>query len=531
MAKNYFTAVDIGTNAVKILQLELTQAGIVIVNSGMEKYPRQSAVERISDEVVIEALSQLMRRGLFRTKPVAMSIPRYLVTVKGLSGLPASATVDDIDRMIPIQLGTELPFPISDSIYDSYNLQRSSDGISLEVVAAKKASAQRCVDIAEKIGLKLEVIVPSAFATYAVVFDKHKDQLAGRTIAVADIGAGITDICIIQHGRLAFSRSFALGGNNLTQAFEQEYELSFQEAEERKQKANLETSDRNALTRRWAENLSTQILQSFRAFTGEDRVDNINSLWLCGGSSQVTGLGEYLSDKLGMEVNIWNPLQGIGGKPVEETMQNGMSVALGIGVIALEGKKRAPTVNANLLPREIKERAEKVRQKVTIFTVAFIALLILVGASLVFIAWRHSQQVSYRKITDQIKTLEQKEETLKVRAALENSILMQQVMIPYVTPLEVLREISDKLPDRGKIALTSLNIDRKGKVTMSVEASSHADISEMIQVLSKIKLLDRANLFTEVKHGSISRTTKDNRPIFQVQIACALNEKAMQEVQ
>lgn len=527
MARNQITTIDIGTNSVKALQVELTDAGLRIVNYGAESYPRQSATERVSDDLVMDTLSELMRKRLLRTKPVAMSIPRYSVTIKGLSGLPASATDENLDKMVPIQVGPELPFPIADSVYDSYNLQRSGDNISLEVVATKKSSIQRYTFIADKIGLKLKAIIPSSFATYAVIFERYKDELVGRNIAVADIGAGMTDIFVIEHGRLASSRSFSYGGNNLTQAFEREYGLEFSAAEEQKiGKASLRSDEDNAITKRWADSLSMQISQSLLAFAGEDRITKIDSLWLCGGSSQVPGLEEYLANKLDIKVSLWNPLQGIESEDIEETQQRRLSVALGIGIIGLDGAKRTPTVNANLLPKEIKEREQRARQKVKMVIASVLALLIVTGAVLSYSSWRSSKIAQYEQMTKRIKAIEQKEELKAARTSLENSILMQQVMTPYITPLEILREMSDKLPDRKRVALTTLNVDKKGRVSMGIEASSHADISEVIQVLNEMKFFDKTELFSEVKHGAITKTTKDKRPIFQVQILCTLNEKA-----
>jgi type IV pilus assembly protein PilM len=531
LAKNRITTIDIGTNSVKVLQLELSQSDIMIANFGVEHYPRQSASDKLSDEVVIDTLSHLLREKVISTKPVAMSIPRYLVTVKNLIGLPASASEDDIKKMVPIQVEPELPFSIAESVQSSYNIQRSQDGISLEVVAAKKSSVQRYLDISDELGLKLSAIIPSSLATYAVVFDQFKESLSGKTIAVADIGAGMTDICIIEHGRLAFSRSFPLGGNNLTDAFQKEYGLAdFQQAEERKLRdANLLTNDENP-AHRWADNMTTQLSRSFLAFRGERSSDNVDSLWLCGGGSRLTGLDTYLADKLKMPVNPWNPLSKIQSQKPDEDLQWSMSVPLGLGIIGMVGATRVPTVNANLLPKEISQREERARQKIRMYVFAILAFVVIAGAGLGFIGWRSSKAAEIQKMTAKLETLEKKEVIHSAKSALENSILMQKMVAPYVTPLEVLREMSNKLPDRKKVALTNLSIDTKGKLTMGVEATSHGDISEMIQILSEIKLLDEVNLFDEVKHGVISRVTKDNRPILQVQVACALNQDAMQEI-
>ena len=529
MAKDYITTIDVGTNSVKVLELELTQSGIVIVNSGVESYPRQSAADKVPEEAVIDALIHLFQSKGFRTKPVAMSVPRHIVTVKTLSDLPASAKDEDIGKMVPIQVEPELPFAIADAVYSYYNVQRSPGSVSLEVVATKRASVERYTDIAERLGLKLKTIIPSSFATYAVVFDQLKQQLSGRTVAVADIGAGMTDFCVIKHGRLAFSRSFGFGGNNLTQAFEKEYGIPFQEAEEKKiAEADLRSAEANTLAHQWAEGLALQIVQSFRAFTGQNG-NGFDGLWICGGSSLLPGLGDYLADKLKTQISLWNPLQGSEAESLPESLQVGSSVALGLGIIGIGSTEGVRTVDANLLPREVRERAERARQKMKLFAVAALAALIVIAAGVGFLGWRRSRALEYQSLTDKLAKVESREEAHKAKAALENSILMQRAMTPYVTPLEVLREMSGKLPDRRKIALTSLSIDKKGKVTMNVEANSHADVSEMIQILSEVELLDKVKLFDDVKHGAISKVTKEKRPLLQVQIACALNQDAMQE--
>ncbi len=531
LAKEHITTVDIGTNSVKVLQLDMTQSGITIVNSGERSYPRRSATERIPDEVVIDTLSQLFKDRVIRTKPVAIAVPRQLVTVKKLAGLPTTATDEEIDKMVPIQVDSELPFAIGESIYSTYNLQRSPEGISLEVVAAKEAAIQRYVYIADQIGLKLTAIIPSSFATYGLIFDQFKEQLTGRTVAVAEIGAGMTDICVIRHGRLDFSRSFTSGGNNLTQSYEMQYKLSFQEAEERKiNEADLRSAEEDSPVHKWASNLALQIDQSLRAFRGDNGNDGIDSLWLCGGGSLTPGLDDYLASKLDLSVDVWNPLKGIEGNLPEEGSNNGLSVALGLGVIGSAGEQRTPTVNANLLPEEISQRAQRARRKITMLLAAAAAIVVIVGGSLAFMTWSHSKKALKEDVRSRLAILEQKKETSEARTALENSILMQQVMTPYVAPLEVLRELSNSLPDRKQIALNTLIIDKKGKVTMSVEANSHADVSKVILTLSELQLLDNVKLFDEVKHGSISKVTKNKRQILQVQIACLLNQDAMQEI-
>jgi type IV pilus assembly protein PilM len=533
LARNQITTVDIGTNSVKIMQLGLTQKGLIVMNSGLMAYPRSSAVEKVSDDVIVDTITQLIREKGFKTNHVSLSIPRHFVTVKGLSGLPASANEEELERMIPMQIETELPFPIEESIYSAYNFQNSRDSISLEVVATKKSSVERYVDIAEKVKLKLKSIIPSIFATYAIVFDQFKDDLANKSIGVADIGAGGTDMCIIQHGRMAFSRSFTHGGNNLTNMFEKEYGLSFEDAERQKiTEASLHSELMDPLATQWADNLATQITQSVRAFTGKDAGEGIDGLWLCGGSSQIPGLDNYLSERLGIDVRPLDHLNSVESylvKKEEVLSEKILTVNLGLGIIALGGKDRAQTVNVNLLPKEIIERAKQARKKLMIIFSTALAVIILAGAGWGIIAWRNSSTKSLKEMNAQIQKLEKDVVIAHAKESLEKSILMERIMVPYVTPLEVLREMHEKLPNRDKIALTSFQLDKTGKLTISIEAMSHADIGETLRVLNDMKFSETSNLFSDVKNGTISKITKDNKPILQVQIICTFNKEKIQE--
>lgn len=527
MAKNQITTVDIGTNSVKILQLALTESGLIILNHGMKKYPRQSATEKVSDDTIIDTLKQLIEERGFNTKNIALSIPRHLVTVKSLSGLPSSVTDEELDKMVSIQIEPELPFPIAEAVYSTYNVQKLQDGISLEIVASKRSVIDRYIYLSERAGLKLKTIIPSAFAVYGLVFDQFKDELPGRNIAVVESGAGETDFCVIQHGRLSFSRSFTYGGNNLTQLFEKAYNVPFDEAEAKKL-AFASIDEQN--TQQWADMFSIQIMQSIRAFSGKE--SNIDYIWLSGGCSNIPGLPEYLTSKLGIEVQPIPHMPNIRHLPGLDELppESSITVNLGLGLIGMAGSSRTPTVNVNLMPRDIIEKAKRTRKKILIALVSLIIASIISLATWKVVDWQQSKIALAKSLENKVQTLLNDPETKSAKESLERSILIEQVVKPYVTPLEILREMSEKLPDRQRVALTSLTIDKNGKVTMNVEAMSHNDIGEMIQTLSEIRIYEDVSLFTDVKHGTISKVTKENRPILQVQIICNLNQGESQEV-
>jgi Tfp pilus assembly protein PilN len=69
-------------------------------------------------------------------------------------------------------------------------------------------------------------------------------------------------------------------------------------------------------------------------------------------------------------------------------------------------------------------------------------------------------------------------------------------------------------------------LDRTQKITINVEANSHAEISDLISKL------DRSGLFADVKSGQISTTEKQKgKQILQAQITCKLSDNAVKYTQ
>jgi len=181
-----------------------------------------------------------------------------------------------------------------------------------------------------------------------------------------------------------------------------------------------------------------------------------------------------------------------------------------------------------MLPLEILEKAKILRRKVLIAVSSFMAVLVLVGAVWLFIGWQNSKNEQYEAIKDKLKKLNKDVVTIQAKEALEKSILMDKIMVPYVTPLEILREMHEKMPNRERISLSSFDLGKNGKLVISLVAMSHADVGETVQILSDMTVSNDQKLFSEVKNGAVSKITKDNKPILQVQITCTLKKEIQQ---
>ena len=533
MAKNQIVSIDIGTSAIKLVQLEQTPAGIRLVSAGIEAYPHTTPMTEIPIEVISETLQRLWRRVGGRSASVVLSIPRLSVTTRRLTNLPAAATDDQLSNLVAMQAETELPFRVEDAIYDHHDVHRSEDGISVELIAARRETVQQQIDYLKPLGITPKGVMPSTLATSALAgIVNHKDNSSAEMTMVVDIGAGRTDLCLLAGDVLRFSRSFPIGGNNLTHLYQQETGSDFEIAERRKimdAALNPQLQAANP-SYEWADGL---VVELKRSINGAKRELNINGdrivreIWLCGGGARISGLTGYIADRLDVPVLLWQPLDGF--KEVWDKQRSDaqsvdgfsdtLAVALGLGVNALTSQ-----ISLDLLPSEEKVKLTQAQQRKRMLMAVAAGLVLLVGLGLGGLTQSRIHQAKIVALDGAIRNINQAESNAK--RTLTKDLAIVNLLAPRVSPLDIVRELSVRFADRTKVAWTTLNITRlddlaRAKITFNIEAQSHQDVSQIISTMAQ------SGVFTNIKSGQVTSIERDKRPIFQAQITCNLSKDAI----
>lgn len=552
MAKKLATAIDIGTDSVKVVQLQNTSSGINIVNFGMARYPRADADAEVSDDVIVNTLRNVLSQAKIKAKSVVISIPRILVTAKKLNfhTQTSALTDEEINEMVALQAEVEIPFGAGNAIYNHHNIQKSPEGMSAELVAARKETIAWYMGILKSSDLQADAVLPSTYAVGALALNQlisdnvpatqeAVDERNGNTTMVIDIGAGYTDLCILRSNRIAFSRSFPIGGDLITKTYAKEQGLSFEDAEEYKiANASLESHAPAATpTYEWASKLSGELQRSIQAF-GRDtlgfvsdantelrqkrRSERIDSIWMCGYGATIRGLDRYITDSLEIPTKLWNPLAAFESNLPEkppESLKYSFAVSLGLALNTFTNQ-----ITVNLLPVEEAQRKEKAKQRFFTLSYAAAALILIVGIFVGVNSWISSRNIQLAEISAKLQNVQKSSEQNK--NLLLDDLVMTTMLSPRISPLDVLKELSEQFPDRTKIALTNFTLDRTQKITINVEANSHTEISNLISKLG------RSGLFTAVNAGQISTTEKQkDKQVLQAQITCKLSDDATKYVQ
>ena len=535
MAKNQIVTIDIGTSAIKLVQLEQTAAGIRLVNAGIEAYPYTTPTTEIPIEVISETLQRLWRRVGGRSASVVLSIPRLSVTTRRLTNLPAAATDDQLSNLVAMQAETELPFRVEGAIYDHHDVHRSEEGISVELIAARRETVQQQIDYLKPLGITPQGVMPSTLATSVLAgIVNDKDDSSAEMTMVVDIGAGRTDLCLIAGKVLRFSRSFPIGGNHLTHLYQQETESDFEIAERRKimdaaLNQHLQTTNPSY---EWAERLVAELTRSINGAKRELNINGdrlVSEIWLCGGGARLSGLTGYIADRLEVPVLLWNPLdafkevwdeQGSDAQAVDG-FSDTLAVALGLGVNALTSQ-----IPLDLLPSEEKVKLTQAQQRKRTLMAVAAGLVLLIGLGLGGLTQSRIHQAKIVALDGAIRNISQAESNAK--RTLTKDLAIVNLLEPRVSPLDIVRELSVRFSDRTKVAWTTLNITRlddleRAKITFNIEAQSHQDVSQTISTMAQ------SGAFTNIKSGQVTSIERDKKPIFQAQITCNLSKDAIHQ--
>ena len=535
MAKNQIVSIDIGTSAIKLVQLEQTASGIRLVNAGIEAYSETNPTVAISTDVISETLERLWRRMGGRGTSVALSIPRLSVTSRRLINLPAAATDDQLSNLVAMQAETELPFRVEGTIYDHHDARRSEDALSVELIAAKRETVQQQIDYLKPLGLAPTSVIPSTLATSVLAgVVNHKDDGSTEMTMVVDIGAGRTDLCLMEGDGLRFSRSFPIGGNHLTHLYEHETGADFELAENRKivNAALDQQSESDASSYEWAEGLVAELRRSINGAKrelniNEDRI--VSEIWLCGGGARIRGLAAYIADRLEVPARFWNPLDAF--QEVADTQRSNfqavdsfgdtLAVALGLGINVLTSR-----ISLDLLPSEEKVKLTQAQQRKRTLMAVAAGLVLLVGLGLGGLTLSEVHQSKIVTLDGAIRNISLAESNAK--RTLTKDLAIVNLLAPRVSPLDIVRELSVRFADRTQVAWTTLNISRlddpeRAKITFNIEAQSHQDVSQTISMMAQ------SGVFTSIKSGQVTSIERDKKPIFQVQITCNLAEDAIQQ--
>lgn len=314
-ASEEVVGVDIGTRSIKLVQLKQVKDRYHLVNLGIGQLPPEAIVDHaiMDSAAVAECVRNLVESQFIKTKNVATSVSGHAVIVRNI--FMAAMTEEEVEASIEWEAEQYIPFEISDVNLDFQILgpdPRDPAQIKVLLVAAKKDFIGEYLSVFHECGLTPIVMDIDCFAienAFQANYDQEED-----VVALVDIGASSMNINILQDGRTVFTRDIQAGGNMFNDEIQKRIGLNSEEAERAKLGARLDDVQPGMVEEIVADSMAhlvQEVQRSLDFFTATSSDSKVERVYLSGGVAKTPGLIEVLGNKLGIPVEIMNPLRNV----------------------------------------------------------------------------------------------------------------------------------------------------------------------------------------------------------------------------
>jgi len=309
---------DIGSSAVKAVELKPSGKGYRVIAFGMEPVPPDAIV----DGAIIDAgsVADAIRRVFdgnkaFKSKEVCASLSGNAVIVKKIT-LPVM-TENELSESIYWEAEQYIPFDIQDvnldyQIVDPGTGADARGSMDVLLVAAKKEKIADYTSVIAQSGRTSVIVDVDAFALQNA-FEVNYGLEAG-VVVLLNAGASAININILQGNQSVFTRDISMGGNAYTEAVQKELDLPFEAAEQLKKGIPVDGAtfeEAQPVLHAVTENVLLEIQKTFDFFKATASSDQIDRIMLSGGASRVDGFREMVQQRFNAPVEEFDPFRAV----------------------------------------------------------------------------------------------------------------------------------------------------------------------------------------------------------------------------
>jgi len=342
--KTPLLGVDISSTSIKLLELSKSGNRYRVEAYAVEPLPPNSVVEKnITDvELVGEAVGRAVKKSTSRLKAAACAVAGSAVITKVIT-MPADLTEEEMESQIQVEADQYIPYPLEEINLD-FEVQQASetepDRVNVLLAASRSDNVDVRVAALELGGLTAKVVDVEAFALENSVGLVARDDPNefGTLIAVADIGATMTTLSVMDNFNIIYTREQMFGGRQLTEEIMRRYGLSYEEAGLAKRQGGLPDNYEPELLEPFKYSMVQEVNRALQFFFSSSKYGAVDSIILAGGCASIPGATEMIQEKTGTTVRAANPFAN-------------MSVASGIRAEALANDAPALMIACGLALR------------------------------------------------------------------------------------------------------------------------------------------------------------------------------------
>ena len=511
--------VDFGETSVKVAVLQTTFRQASLVDFIERPIPdgESPALER-----GVEVLGEILEEGNLRDVAVYVALPGDLLSLRLLE-LPF-ADEKKVEQVVPFELESQIPYEIDDVVID-HQVVATNEMAKVLCAAVPKETVRHFLDVLARIQVAPRAIFAAPLC-YGALVARTMPSVAGP-LAVLDIGHQRTNVCILKNGRLSFGRTLSRGGRHLTLAIASGFKMRYADAERGKREAGVIGSAAQPLDARYRL-LDTTLREACAPLVRDLRQtvayyktqfgEPVERILLCGGTSRLRGLSEFLTEELGLPAAPCDlgPEDMALAAPLAERRAE-LPLAYSVALAGASGRKEI-----DFRKGEFSYKVDYSFLRAKAFHLATCFLLVLGFAAADAYAALHKLRKEEAFLEQRLRasTVEFFGKEIADPAQVSREILsvvkggLGDLPIPEMTAYDLLGEISRKMPSSVDKKLDVLELDirpKKGFIKGTVPSAAAVD--EIVTALKAIRC------FEEIQKGPIQNVAGKDLKQFTLTIA------------
>ncbi|MFQ5515643.1 MAG: pilus assembly protein PilM [Myxococcota bacterium] len=506
MFNRLVTGLDIGSYAVKLVEIQAGVRGVEFVRFEQARLPHRE--NREEHEAAIRSF--LAEREISH-EFVVTALPSARVTQRHLRFPFTGAR--RVAQAIPYELEEELPFPLTQMVLTHGQVLARPDRTDVLVVMSPRDEVASWLDELRRLEiepriLEIEGAVLANLCSHLMVAD------AGRLLL--DIGHRKTNLCLLVDGKPVVIRSIPIAGHAFNEALAKDLGLAYESAEERKHEQGIFEAGTSrpicATVGNLLEELTRETWRSIQSVIA-DPLDAIApvELLLMGGSAALEGLPGYFEEQTRLPTSILDVKEARAG--LEGLAEAGTARFAQAAALALRGSTSERVTELDLRQGEFEYVPDLSGLRTQLrLAVGLFALCLLL--------WPASLYSGVLARTSRAETLHRSLESACLAvapdahcsedpyAALEERLRTTREIASHLgvtgrglSMLELVREISERIPPNLDVSLSELKIERH-----NLQLRGHA--TDLRSVGSMTKALREYEPFANVPDPS---TVQDPR--------------------
>ncbi len=313
LEKREVLGLDIGSSAVKIVQLRKDNTGWAVTAAGIVDIADAAEDNNSSRREIntVRAIRGCLESTGIQTRLAVCGIcgPEVAVRYFKFPSLPP----EEIQGAVLLEAEQVCPFGVDENTVDYQLIPDGENSISGVLVAATNKLIKRKRQLAEEASLNSVLMDVDGLALLNC-FSEYEKPEAARTTAILNVGRTYTNLAIMGDNALPFIRDIAYAGNDIIEGIATESNVPMETVSrilsgcEDSNGAQLELG---GSLEKACRKLIVDVTETLRYYTAQKKSNFVEKVFVCGGFALVKGFVKLLDSQLPSAAVLWNPFDKI----------------------------------------------------------------------------------------------------------------------------------------------------------------------------------------------------------------------------